>query len=264
MHTHGAAPSLDAVVLALAAGAVAVYVVGVRVSAKRGRPWPAYRVALWAGGIALATVAVIGPLADAAHDSFVAHMWAHLFGGMLAPLLLVLAAPVTLAFRSLDVTPARRLSRLLRSAPAQLIAHPVTAAILSAGGLWAIYLSPLYESMRATSLMHMVVHAHLLLAGYLFTAAIIGLDPAPHRPRRILVAVVLVLTLASHAILAKYLYAHPPAGVTPLEARQGAELMYYAGSWIEAAVIVVFCTHWYRATGRGLAAAQIPATPVRR
>jgi hypothetical protein len=39
--------------------------------------------------------------------------------------------------------------------------------------------------------------------------------------------------------------------------------MYYAGAWIEAVVIVVFCAEWYRAGGRGLRAsagtASIPA-----
>jgi hypothetical protein len=93
-------------------------------------------------------------------------------------------------------------------------------------------------------------NAHLLFAGYLFTAAVIGLDPAPHRPSRVVTAVVLVLAMASHSILAKYLYANPPGAVPMAQAQDGAQLMYYAGAWIEAAIIVIFCAQWYRAAGR--------------
>jgi putative membrane protein len=183
-------------------------------------------------------------------------MGGHLLAGMLAPLLLVLSAPVTLALRTLDVVPARRLSRLLRSRPARVVAHPITAAALSAGGMWVLYTTPLFEAMQTNPLLHLLVHAHFLAAGYLFTAAMIGIDPRPHPPTRQLLAVVLVLALASHSILAKYLYAHPPAGVAALDAQQGAELMYYLGAWIEAAIIMIFCAEWYRAAGRRLAAAS--------
>jgi putative membrane protein len=261
MHEHGDGLSPDALLLTLAGGAVLVYVIGVRMGARRGRTWPASRILLWVAGIGVAAASVVGPLAEAAHTGFVAHMWAHLLGGMVAPLLLVLAAPVTLALRSLAPTPARRLSRILHTAPARVVAHPVTAAVLSAGGLWAIYLTPFFASMRGVPLVHVLVHAHLLVAGYLFTAAIIGLDPAPHPPPRALVATVLVLAIASHGILAKYLYAHPPAGAGVGDVQQGAQLMYYGGAWVEAVLIVIFCARWYRAAGRRLS--DTPPAPTR-
>lgn len=248
-HAHGGGPTLDAIVLFIAAVAVACYLGGVAASRRRGRAWPVGRTVAWCAGVAVATAAAVGPLAAAAHDSFSVHMWAHLLGGMVAPLLLVLAAPVTLALRSLAVTPARRLSRLLRSAPARVVAHPVTAAVLSAGGLWLIYLTPVFEAMRTQPLVHVLVHAHLLAAGYLFLAAVIGTDPRPHAPGRVLTAVVLVATVASHGILAKYLYADPPAGLAAADVRAGAQLMYYVGAWIEAVTIVIFCAQWYRAAG---------------
>jgi putative membrane protein len=251
-HAHGGGIPLDVILMVLPAIAMVGYLSGVVSSHSRGRPWPLFRLVLWTAGIALAAAAVVGPLADAAHDSFVAHMWAHLFSGMLAPLLLVLAAPATLALRTLDVTPARRLSRLLRSAPARLVAHPISAAVLSAGGLWLIYVTPVFESMQTNRVSHLLVHAHLLVAGYLFTAAVVGVDPRPHPPRRAISVIVLVLVMTSHGILAKYLYAHPPIGVPLADAQQGAQLMYYLGAWVEGAIIVIFCTQWYRAAGQRL------------
>jgi putative membrane protein len=252
-HTHGGGLSLDIVLVFFMGLAIVLYVAGAVASQRRGRPWPAYRLVFWTCGIGAAGASVVGPLAAASHNSFVAHMWAHLLIGMLAPLLLVLAAPVTLALRTLDAVPARRLSRLLRSRPARFVAHPITAAALSAGGLWLVYVTPLFEWMQDDPLLHLLVHAHFLLAGYLFTAAIVGLDPRPHPAPKQLMVVVLVLVVASHSILAKYLYAHPPAGVAVMDAQEGAQLMYYLGAWVEAAIIVIFCLQWYRASGRRLA-----------
>lgn len=250
-HDAGAVGFLDGVVVALAALAILTYVVAAVLSHRRGREWPRVRVAAWIAGVVLAAAAVAGPLAAAAHGDFVAHMGTHLLAGMLAPVLLVLAAPVTLALRTLSVTPARRLSALLRSPVARVISHPVTAALLSAGGLWVIYLTPVFEAM-SDPLVHVLVHAHLLAAGYLFTSAVIGRDPAPHRPSRPVVAAVLVLAIASHAILAKYLYARPFGSVPLADAQAGAQFMYYAGAWVEAAIIIVFCADWYRTAGRDL------------
>lgn len=249
MHTSHASSSgsfLDLLVAVAAVVAIGAYLGGVRISRRRGREWPRHRAALWCAGIVVAVASVVGPLATAAHESFVAHMAAHLAAGMIAPVMLVLAAPVTLALRALHVTPARRLARLLASRLATLVAHPVTAALLSVGGLWLIYLGPVTEAMRQVPLVHVVVHGHLLLAGYLFTAAVIGLDPRPHPPSRPLVAVVLVLAIAAHGVLAKHLYAHPPVGF--VDVRAGAQFMYYAGTWVEAVVIAIFCARWYRAT----------------
>lgn len=251
-HSHAAVPSLDVILLALAALATVTYAVGVMSSRRRGREWPMRRLASWAAGAAAATVSVVGPLAEASHGDFVAHMWAHLLGGMVAPLLLVLAAPVTLALRTLHLTPARRLSRLLKSPPVRFIAHPLTAAILSAGGLWVIYLTPVFEAMQSAPLIHVFVHGHLLLVGFVFLSAVIGVDPAPHAPRRMIAAIALVLSMASHAVLAKHLYAYPPAGVPIAAAQEGAQLMYYAGSLVEAVIVVIFCAQWYRAAGRRL------------
>ncbi|MEW2011944.1 cytochrome c oxidase assembly protein [Microbacterium oleivorans] len=86
----------------------------------------------------------------------------------------------------------------------------VTAACLNAGGLWQIYSTPLVGWMQSGSLVHVAVHAHLLLAGYLLTTAAIGLDSTPHRAPHLTTAVAPLATMASHSILAKTLFATPP------------------------------------------------------
>jgi putative membrane protein len=238
---HGAGPGWPAVVLALvAAGA---YVMPAGFARRRGAGWPVRSTVLWLAGLVLAVTAVT----RSDHD-FRAHMTGHLLLGMFVPVLLVLAAPVTLALRALPVRAARRLAHVLRSRPARTIAHPVTAAILNAGGSWVLYTTDLYPQMSRHPGMALLVHAHVLLSGYLFTAAMIGVDPAAHRPGRWARAAVMVTSLALHGILAKYLYANPPAGIRAGDAQSGAQLMYYGGDAAHLLLVVIFCAQWYAAT----------------
>ncbi|MGX5359680.1 cytochrome c oxidase assembly protein [Kocuria sp. KH4] len=235
------------------AGAVLVLVVGAAGyaaalwAARHRTPWPVRRSVLWFSGLGCAGASLLGPLAAAAHGSFPAHMLVHLLLGMAAPLLLVLGAPVTLALRALPVTAARVLTRLLRSPPVRVVSHPVVAAALNAGGLWALYGTGLYAAAHASAAVHAAVHAHVLVAGYLFTAAVVGVDPDPHRGSLRQRAAVLVGFLAVHAVLAKRLYGHPPAGVDAADARLGSQLMYYGGDAVDVVLLVVFFAQWYAA-----------------
>jgi putative membrane protein len=238
---------LDAVVVLLLVGAAVAYGVGLARARGRG-PWPAGRAAAWYAGLACAGVALVGPLAAAAREGFTAHMAGHVLLGMLAPLLLVLGAPVTVALRALPVGGARRLARALRTWPVRVLAHPVTAAVLNGGGLWLLYTTALYPRMHASALVHAAVHAHVLAAGYLFTAALVGVDPDPHRASVRVRAAVLVAFVAAHSVLAKWLYAHPPAGVAGDDARQGAQLMYYTGDAVDVALMVLLLAGWYAAS----------------
>src|SRR5690606_20120906 len=88
--------------------AIVGYAAGLWASRNRGA-WPVRLTLCWYAGVVCAGVGSIGPVAEAAHHSFTAHMLGHLVLGMLAPLLMVLAAPVTLALRALPVTVARGL-----------------------------------------------------------------------------------------------------------------------------------------------------------
>ncbi|MFP3466910.1 cytochrome c oxidase assembly protein [Leifsonia sp. SIMBA_070] len=212
------------------------------------RRWPLHRSFLWVTGVVAAAAAVVGPLAAWAHMDFVGHMLAHVLLGMAAPLLLVASRPVTLLLRSIDVVPARRLSRILRSGPISFFLHPVVAAVLSIGGLWLIYATPVFGQLHTNALLGVAVHVHVFVAGYLFTAAIVGRDPRPHRFGFGLKAAVLVGAIAAHDILAKFLYVAPPAGVSTAAAEAGAMVMYYAGDAVEIVLIVVLCREWYTAS----------------
>lgn len=261
LHESGSgASSADLVLVMPFLLAIVVYVAAVLVHRRSGRAWPWHRTVLWIAGIAAAAGGFVGPLAAASHGSFTAHMGAHLLVGMVAPLLLAMAAPVTLALRTMSLVPARRLSRLLRSPLGRALTHPVVAAVLNVGGMWALYLSPLYDLMQQVVLVHWLVMLHFLAAGYLYTVSLVAIDPSPHKARFTVRASVLVISLAAHGVLAKLLYASPPPGVSADDAQAGAQLMFSGGDAVDFVIIVLLCAEWYRATGRRLRVAPASAS----
>lgn len=225
-----------------------LYIRAVIVSNRRYRRWPIHRTVCWILGVICATIAVAGPVAQRGHVDFTVHMVVHLLLGMLAPLLFALAAPMTLALRSIHVTIARKLSRMLRSRPFRILSDPAAASLLNIGGLWIIYTTPLYEAMLQSIVLHTFIHVHVFLAGYLFTISIIYIDPRTSRSSYVYRSIVLVISLAGHSILSKYIYAQPPAGVLNTQAESGGMLMYYGGDAVDMILICIFCYQWYRDT----------------
>jgi putative membrane protein len=227
------------------AGAALSYVAGVLRLRARGTGWPLPRLSCWLVGWACVGAALAGPLAGRAHHDFTAHMATHLMTGMVAPLLLVSAAPVTLLLRVLPVARARATARVLASWPVAVVTHPVTAAVLNVGGLWVLYRTDLYTAAAGDPWLHLVVAAHVVAGGYLFVFAVLaGPDPAPHRAPAVWRAGTLIAATAAHNILAKLLYADPPAGVPVEQAQQASQLMYYGGAPAEIALIILCCRTW--------------------
>lgn len=210
------------------------------------RGWSSWRSASFVAGAALIAVAVFPGALPYPPDDFRGHMQRHLLIGMLAPLLLVLGAPVTLLLRSLSHRAARALGRTLNSRPVHLIAHPVTALVLTVGGLAALYFTPLYSLMMRSEAVHALAELHFLLSGYLFAWVIAGPDPAPRRPSVPARLVVLGFAIAGHAILSQLLYAGVFTQVeVPVEQRQGAgEIMYFGGDLIELLIALALVTTW--------------------
>ncbi|SHN30430.1 cytochrome c oxidase assembly protein [Gracilibacillus kekensis] len=227
---------------------VLIYLLAIFYSYHKQRKWSIFRSICWVTGSLIAILAVIGPLAEQAHNNFTIHMLVHLFLGMLAPLLMVLAAPMTLFLRALSVKQAKRLTRLLRSMPFRVITDPTVASILNIGGLWILYTTNLFALMHEHLFIYLFIHVHIFLAGYVFTLSMIYIDPTPHRTSYIYRSIILILSLAGHGILAKFIYANPPAGVAATEAEKGSLLMYYSGDAVDIVIIFVLCLQWYRET----------------
>ncbi|WP_246080739.1 cytochrome c oxidase assembly protein [Modestobacter altitudinis] len=248
-----AGPHPAGTVIALAAGAAAVlYLVAVTVDR---RPWPVARTACWLLGWGCLAGALTGPLA-ASHMDLHAHMAGHLLLGMVAPLALALARPVTLLLRVLPVGAVRRVSRVLRTGPVHVLTDPFVATGLNVAGTWLLYRTGLLMAAAHSPGLHLLVSVHVLLTGWLATAAVLALEPLPHRRGVVARAVALAAGMAAHDVLAKSLYAAPPTGFSGAAA--GAQLMYNGGTVVHLAVAALLWRQWYVSRG-AVRAATVPA-----
>lgn len=128
------------------------------------------------------------------------------------------------------------------------IRHPIIASILNVGGLWLLYTTSLFNMMHEYILLYVFIHLHIFLAGYLFTIAFIYIDPTPHPYSYIFRSLTLVVALAAHAILAKFIFANPPLHVPSTEAELGAKIMYYGGDAIEILLVYILFYQWFKST----------------
>lgn len=251
-HTHDVPAGAGITWLALAALASVLcsaiaYWRGVRCLQRSGRTWPASRTSFFLSGCAVLAVGIAPPLVQAAMTDFRLHMLQHLLVGMLAPLGLVLGAPVSLLIRNLPRRHVGLLVRLLHGAWLRCVAHPVAALLLNVGAMYMLYLSPLYDAMHASLAVHAFVHVHVFLAGCLFTWSMLGgPDPVPRRYANQLRLAVLFIGIAAHTVLSKLMYAYGlPAGTHPIEQiKAGAQWMYYGGDLAELLLLTALFARW--------------------
>lgn len=199
----------DALMIGILVTAVALYIRGVIILTRRGDKWPVGRTVAFALGISAIDYATSGGLGVYAKFSFEYHMIAHMLLGMVAPIGIVLGAPITLALRTLPQgrTSEERgvrgtLIALLHSKPAAVFTNPISALALFDGSLFVLYMTPLFGNLMQSHLGHLVMSAHFLLAGILFFHVIIGIDPNPRKVPYIVRIVILFAAMSIHAFFA--------------------------------------------------------------
>jgi cytochrome c oxidase assembly factor CtaG/putative copper export protein len=168
--------------------AAALYLTGLRQLHRRGVPWPVGRTLAWFAGLLVVGWATVGGLGLYSHVLFSAHMVSHMLLSMVAPIGLVLGAPVTLALRTLpgprvkdEAGPRQLLLGLLHSGPVQVVSHPLVALALWVGSLYALYFTPIFGVLMNSHLGHVAMELHFLAVGSLFFWTLIGIDPTPRR-----------------------------------------------------------------------------------
>ncbi len=195
--------------LAVVGLGLALYAYGVLVMRRRGDRWPVGRTISWVIGMAIVAWATLGGLAEYSHVLFSVHMIAHMLLSMVAPIFLVLGAPVTLALRTLpgprqpgEVGPRQLLLSVLHSRFVKVWTHPVVAAAIFVGSLYGLYFTPLFEALMRWHLGHALMDVHFLLAGSLFYYVLIGIDPSPRQLAAPVRFGMLLFTVPFHAFFA--------------------------------------------------------------
>ena len=240
-----------------------LYLVAVVRLRRTGVAWPWWRTASWVAGT-VSLFAVTGTWVNGySMVLFSVHMTQHMVLSMLTPLLLLAAAPVTLALRTLPRgkgaagVPRALLLDALHSRIARAVASPMFTVPLFIASLYGIYFTPLFDALMSDPIGHEFMLAHFVVVGLLFFGPVLAQDPWPRtaghggRLLELLVPVPFHAFFGVAVMLATSLvvgsFADPPAGwgIDPL-ADQGVAggIAWSFGELPTALVLIVVLASW--------------------
>lgn len=195
--------------LAVVGLGTAFYLRGVLNMHRRGDGWPAGRTISWLAGMLIIAWATFGGLGVYSHVLFSAHMASHMMLSMVAPIFLVLGAPMTLALRTLpgprhagEISPRSLLVSVLHSRFSRFITNPLVGPLFFIGSLYGLYFTGIFESLMVSHWGHGVMELHFLTVGTLYYYVLIGVDPSPRSLAPIVRFGMLLVTIPFHAFFA--------------------------------------------------------------
>jgi len=196
----------DGLMLALLIFAVALYIKGVLILSRRGVKWPIGRTVAFAIGISAVDFATSGGLGVYSRFAFSNHMMAHMVLGMIAPIGIVLGAPITLALRTLPQGRNKEewgvrgaFIAILHSKLSRISTNPVVALAIFDGSLFVLYFTPLFGNLMQGHSGHFFMSLHFLLAGVLFFQVLIGIDPMPNKIPHLVKIIIIFAAMSIHA-----------------------------------------------------------------
>ncbi|MCX8526753.1 MAG: bifunctional copper resistance protein CopD/cytochrome c oxidase assembly protein, partial [Candidatus Nanopelagicales bacterium] len=199
---------IDPLFFTLCVVAAAAYLVGAIKLARRKDHWPVMRTVSWLLGGLVVMWCTNSGLAEYASVSVTFHMVQHMTLAMLAPILLVMGAPATLALRALSPAhgnergPREWLVWLLHSKITGFLTNPFFVLFLYVTTLYGLYLTPAFGWLMGSHVGHIAMTVHFIASGYLFYWVLIGIDPRPKPLPYWARLLMLLVGMAVHAFLA--------------------------------------------------------------
>lgn len=191
--------------------ALALYLGAARHVRTAGGPaWPRGYTACFVAGIALLALVYLGPMGAWSHTFFWVHMTQHLVVTMAAAPLLVLGAPITLAFRASGPRQRRAIVAALRSRAVLIMTNPVLTWVLFAGALLAVHFTPFYDwALTNHGVTVMVEQPLFLIVAVLYYLPLIGTNLLPQRPSHGVRLASLALMMIPEAVIGAAIYFSP-------------------------------------------------------
>jgi len=226
--------------------------------------WPLTHSACFYSGMALLAIAYLGPLAAWSHTFFWVHMTQHLLVMMVAAPLLVLGAPVTLAFRAASPSTRRNLIvPILRSRAVSILTNPVLTWVLFASVLMGTHFTGFYDWALTNHDAGMFIEQPLyLVAALLYYFPILGSNLQSHRPTPATRLISMALMMLPEALVGAVIYfasvvlypsfgADRPFGPDPLGDQQLAgALMWALVMIVDSAWMMVVAAEWFTSEER--------------
>jgi len=229
---------------------VAFVAVRSRTLAREGRPVPAGRLCLIAGGVAVGVLADLPPLGTASEERLSVHMLQHMLIGDLAAFLIAIGLTGPLMQPILVKPGVRRL---------RWLAHPLVAVPLWVAVYYAWHVPALYQAALHSNVVHATEHATMFAAGLALWLGLLGPLPKPSWFGNAAgLAYVLVVRFAGTVIANVFLWSSSPfypdyVALAKANGIDAAEDQSLAGAiWMIEGSIVTICvlgwlfTRWMR------------------
>jgi putative copper resistance protein D len=239
--------------LVVVLGAGAWYLRACRRAGRDAEGWAAWHTACFAAGLVVVALATVSGLSAFDASSVTIHMINDTLVVLVAPILLSLGAPLTLAWRHAGPGGRDRLRNGISSRPARLATSPVVGWALVGGALAGLYLTGLFQVSVDHRSVDDAVHLGLLVVGLLFCWPAVGTDPLP-RPVSIPARMLLTcFAIPFFLLLGMALESQnqPIAqGLSVSDFHQGAELMWSTGELLGVAASIALLVLWVRTEER--------------
>ncbi|MGO1506450.1 MAG: cytochrome c oxidase assembly protein [Microbacterium sp.] len=255
--------------LGIAATAITVYLVAVRVLHRRGDRWPAGRTVSWMLGWTVVVVATSSGFGKYSAPDFGVHMIVHMTLNMLAPGLLVLGGILTLLLRATTSRPHRPagvhdwLRWVMHWPVLRFLYNPLIVFIVFIGSYYGLYLTGIFGDYMRFHWAHQLMNLHFLIVGYLYYSLIIGVDrpprPLPHIGKLGYVLAAMpfhaffgIILMTGTTIIAEnfYRYLDTPWADLPAQQYFGGGVAWAGGEIPLLVVVVVLVTQWSRQDAR--------------
>jgi putative membrane protein len=247
---------LVAVPLAIAA---VTYVRAARAATRR-RPSIAWtgRTACFLAGLAAIAIALLSPIDALADERFSAHMVQHVLLTLVAPPLLLLGRPLTLAIATSGPRARVALAHLAGSRTARFLGSPAFGFASFALVLWASHLSPMYEAALTDDAVHAVEHVAYLATATAFWWPLVARDPGAARlsyPARLLYLFLsmpvmsllgFVIASSGRVLYVHYVAAAGSVGAALTDQRLGGTIMWESSMLGAAVALSLVLLDWMR------------------
>jgi len=172
---------LTLVTVAIDVALVAAYAAATLRLGRKGRSWSPWRTLSFVSGVVTILVATFSGLAAYDDSVFVIHAIQHLLLMNVAPILLVLGAPVTLALQASGRSTQTRILRVLHHPVVEFVTNPLVVLAIFSITMIGYFLTPFYQYSLEHPLVHDFTHLHFLVAGCLYWWLVVGVDPSRWR-----------------------------------------------------------------------------------
>jgi len=230
------------------------YLQAVWALSSRGRSWSRMRTVSFVAGLVMIDLALQSPVATFTMGYFEAHMIQHLLLMVLAPPLLALGAPMTLALQTSSRTVKVRLLAVLNSRVFRWWSHPVPTAVIYYLAMFAFFLTSAVNVAMEHMWIMDLVNIAFLVASMHFWWPIVGADHIPHWPMSHgakMVALLLGVPIESFLALALLTSTRPVASMYSVgSTHAGAGILWIGAETFTFLALIPVFVQWLRFEGR--------------